>query len=179
MKDLILEDKKFKFYLSHKQIEAELNRIASEITRDLSQKKPLFICLLNGSFIFAADLFKKLEFSCSISFVKLKSYIGTQSSGTVQEIIGLTESVEGRTVVLVDDIIDTGTTIFYLIKKLRELKPADLKVATMFFKPDACQCCLRIDYMGMMIDNEFVVGYGLDYNGLGRNYKDLYKLSRT
>jgi hypoxanthine phosphoribosyltransferase len=179
MKEIILEDKKFKSYISHKQIEVELKRIASEICRDMSDKKPLFICLLNGSFIFAADLLKRLDFSCAISFVKLKSYIGIQSSGTVQEIIGLNEPIEGRTIVVVDDIIDTGTTIFYLIKQLKEMKPADIKVATMFFKPDACQYSLKIDYLGMMIVNKFVVGYGLDYNGLGRNNKDLYILSET
>jgi hypoxanthine phosphoribosyltransferase len=145
----------------------------------MSDKKPLFICLLNGSFIFAADLLKRLDFSCIITFVKLRSYVGSESSGTVQEIIGLNESIENRTVVLVDDIIDTGTTISYLIKQLKEMKPAELKVATMFFKPDACKYSLKIDYLGMMIANKFVVGYGLDYNGLGRNYEDLYILSET
>ncbi len=176
MKEIIIEDKKFKLYIKQKQIEAELKRIAFEITRDISEKKPLFICLLNGSFIFAADLIKKLDFNCSVSFVKLKSYLGSKSSGMVQEIIGLNESVEGRTVVVIDDIIDTGTTLFYFVNQLKEKKPAELKVASMFLKPDACQCSLKIDYLGMKIENKFVVGYGLDYNGYGRNYKDLYKM---
>ena len=176
MKEIILENKKFRLYISQKQIETELKRIASEITRDLSSKNPLFICLLNGSFIFAADLIRKLDFNCSISFVKLRSYSGSQSSGEIHEIIGLNESIEGRTIVIVDDIIDTGFTLTYLLKQLKEKRPAEIKVATMFFKPDACKYSLKIDYLGMMIDNKFVVGYGLDYSGFGRNYKDLYKI---
>jgi hypoxanthine phosphoribosyltransferase len=177
VKEILIEDKKFKLYISHKQIEKELKRIVREISHDLSTKKPLFICLLNGSFIFAADLIKNLDFNCNVSFVKLKSYIGNRSSGEVLEIIGLNESVEGRTVVIIDDIVDTGTTLFYLLNQLKEKNPAELKIASMFFKPDACQRALKIDYLGMPIENKYVMGYGLDYNGLGRNYKDLYIIS--
>lgn len=177
MKKLILNNKKFELYINHKQIENEVKRIAFEITRDLSEKKPLFICLLNGSFLFAADLLRKLEFVCNVSFVKLSSYVGNQSSGNVKQIIGLNETIEGRTVVVVDDIIDTGTTLSHFLKLLTEQKPSEIKIAAMFSKPDAFRHSLKINYLGMTLENKFVVGYGLDFDGLGRNYKDLYKLA--
>jgi hypoxanthine phosphoribosyltransferase len=176
LKNLVLFDKEFRLYIRDYQIEAAVKRIASEITNDLSEVKPLFISVLNGSFMFTADLMKHLNFNCNLTFIKLSSYEDTRSKGEVSKIIGLNENIEGRTVVVLEDIVESGTTLFYFLKELWLQKPADVKVAAMFFKPEACKHKIKIDYMGMEIENRFVVGYGLDCGGLGRNYKDLYLL---
>jgi hypoxanthine phosphoribosyltransferase len=176
LKNLVLFDKEFRLYIRDYQIEAAVKRVASEITDDLSDAKPLFISVLNGSFMFTADLMKHLNFHCNLTFIKLSSYEDTRSKGEVSKIIGLNENIEGRTVVVVEDIVESGTTLFYFLKELWLQKPADIKVASMFFKPEACKHKMKIDYLGMEIENRFVVGYGLDCGGLGRNYKDLYLL---
>lgn len=177
MPEILIHNKKFELYISHSKIETAVERVAKEISRDLSEKTPLFICLLNGSFMFASDLLKNIEFNCNISFTKFSSYVDDQSTGNVKQIIGLNEPVKGRIVVIVDDILDTGNTLFQFIEQLKLLNPADIKVAVLFFKPDACKQNIKIDYKGMDIENKFIIGYGLDYNGLGRNYRDVYKLS--
>lgn len=174
MNDLFLHNKKFKLYIDHDLIEAEVSRIAKEITNDFSGKQPIFICILNGAFMFGADLIKKLDFDCNIAFVKLSSYKGNQSTGKVKQILGLDEVIENRHIVLVEDIVDSGTTLNYFLNGLKELKPASIKIAAMFYKPAANLHPIHIDYLGMPIENKFVVGYGLDIDGLGRNYRDLY-----
>jgi hypoxanthine phosphoribosyltransferase len=136
----------------------------------------LFISLLNGSFMFTADLLKRLPFACNISFIKLASYEGDKSTGEVKQLLGLKENIEGRTVVVLEDIVDSGTTMAQLMQSLQAMKPAELKICSMFFKPGACKIPIKIDYLGMEIPNHFVVGYGLDYNNFGRNYPDLYEL---
>jgi hypoxanthine phosphoribosyltransferase len=171
-----LHDKSFELYISSTQMEFEVDRIANQMNHDLEGKSPIFLSLLNGSFMFTADLLRRFKHNCQVSFVKLASYDGTQSSGNVNKLIGLNENLEGRTVVIIEDIVDSGTTLHHFLKELNSFKPAEVKIASMFFKPECCKFPIKIDYLGMEIPDYFIVGYGLDYNGLGRNYKDLYKL---
>lgn len=176
MKDIQLHDKTFEIFISNNELQETINKMAEDISADVSDKNPLFLVVLNGAFMFAADLLKRFDFNCEISFVKLSSYVGTQSTSVVREIIGLDEVLHGRTVVILEDIIDTGITMWNTIPKLRQLEAEDVKLATLLFKPDAFQKDYRIDYIGMKIPNDFIVGFGLDYDGLGRNYPDIYKL---
>ena len=161
-----IKDKRFKTFIPEEKILQEVARVAGEINRDLKDCNPLFLSVLNGSFMFTADLMKHLEIPCEISFVKLASYEGTSSSGKVKELVGLNESIEGRTVVIVEDIVDTGLTMQRLLETLR--------IATLLVKPDKLKVDLDIHYVAMNIPNDFIVGYGLDYDGLGRNYRDIY-----
>ncbi len=147
-----------------------------EITRDLKGKRPLFLSVLNGSFVFAADLVRQCDMDLEITFVKLASYQGTSSSGKITELIGLNESLKGRHVLIVEDIIDSGKTMQELLKTLHAQQPASVQIATLLLKPDALEVELDIAYCGFEIPSEFVVGYGLDYDGLGRNLADLYVL---
>ena len=174
---VILQDKEFKPYISAEELHINISRVAEGLSADVKKSFPLFLVVLNGSFIFAADLVKLLKFPCEISFVKLSSYQGTGSTGNVCELIGLAENLEGRTVVVVEDIIDTGNTIEKLHELLKDKKAKEIKIVTLLFKPDAYKKNIPVDYVGIRIKNEFVVGYGLDYNGLGRNLKDIYILN--
>lgn len=171
-----LHDKQFRPYIGEEEIRQNISRLAEGLTAEIKKSFPLFVVVLNGSFIFAADLVKQLHFPCEISFVKLSSYEGTGSTGKITELIGLTENVEGRTIVVVEDIIDTGNTIEKLYSLLQEKKAREIKIVTLLFKPEAYKKKVPVDHVGMNIKNEFVVGYGLDYNGLGRNLKDIYIL---
>lgn len=176
MRTIEINGKVFQISISNEEINAAVDDIAKRMNRDLAGKKPLFIGLLNGAFMFCADLMKKIDFESNITFVKLKSYDGLQTSGKVLQTIGLTETIEGRTVVVIEDIVDSGATLNHFLDELKKLNPAVIKVATMFLKPAACKYNIKIDYLGIEIPNDFVVGYGLDFDGLGRNFKDLYKL---
>lgn len=176
MRSIQLGDKTFELSITSTEIQKAIYRMADEMDRDLKDKNPLMICILNGSFMFAADVMKKFTTPCQVSFVKLASYQGTQTTGQVKELIGLTEDIVGRTVVLLEDIVDTGVTIDNLVKQLNGMGPREVKVATLLFKPDACKRNLTLDYVGLSIPNEFIVGYGLDYNGYGRNLPDIYSL---
>ena len=176
MKKIKVKDKEFEVFISSEKIVAAINTIAEQLNRDLKGQRPVFLGVLNGSFMFAGDLFKKLDMDCEISFVKLASYSGTRTSSNVAELIGLSETLMGRQVIILEDIIDTGITIDYLIRKINELGVSDLRIVTLFFKPDAFKKDFRIDYIGMEIPNDFVVGYGLDYDGYGRNYAEIYKI---
>ena len=169
-------DKRFKKFISNEEINHAIDKVADEINADMKDKNPLFIVVLNGAFMFAADLFKKVDIPCEISFVKLSSYVGTHTTSTVRELIGLDKILEGRNVILIEDIIDTGITMNVTIPKLKELKAKDVKIATLLFKPEAFQKDYKIDYVGMEIPNDFIIGYGLDYDGYGRNYPDIYKI---
>lgn len=169
-------DKEFKLTISEENILKAVDEVANRINRDLEGKNPLMLCVLNGSFMFASDLMKRITIPCEISFVKLSSYQGTGSSGKVKELIGLNEDIEGRTVVLLEDIVDTGLTICNTIDQVKALGPADVRVATMLFKPDACKKDVTLEYVGMSIPNDFIVGYGLDYDGYGRNLRNIYTL---
>jgi hypoxanthine phosphoribosyltransferase len=176
LSEITLLDKTFKSYLSAKQIEEAVEKVAIAVKRDFGDKNPLFLVFLNGAFMFAADLFKKLNFPCEISFVKMTSYVGTQSTAEVHQLIGLNEELRGRNIVIIEDIVDTGLTMGKLREQILNEVPADLKIATLLFKPKAFREHFNIDYIGLEIPNDFIVGYGLDYNGYGRNYPDIYQI---
>lgn len=171
-----LHDKNFDTYLSEQQIQEKIKDIAAQINDDYKDKRPLFIAILNGSFMFAADLFKYLTIDAEISFIKLVSYKGMKSSGNVITSIGLEADLFGREVIIVEDIVDTGKTLHEFLPKLDHQQPKSLKIAALLHKPEALQFPLKIDYLGFSIPNKFVVGYGLDYDGLGRNFKEIYQL---
>ncbi|MDR2621570.1 MAG: hypoxanthine phosphoribosyltransferase [Dysgonamonadaceae bacterium] len=176
MTEVQLKDKKFELFIPEKVIIKEIAKIARDITRDMKEKKPLFICVLNGAFMFTSDLMKKIDIPCEVDFIRLKSYQGVQSSGCIKEMQGLVESVENRHLVIVEDIIDTGHTISYLVNKLKTENPASVKTACLLFKPNALVTGTKPDYYALEIPNDFIVGYGLDYDGLGRNLKNIYKI---
>lgn len=171
-----VKDKLFSTFIKADQIEAAVNKIAAQINDDTRDENPLFLIILNGAFMFAADLLKKVSVGCNISFVKLASYSGTQSTSVITELIGLNEEIEGRSIVIVEDIIDTGRTLDVLLKRLHEHKAAKVRIAALLFKPAAFKCNYPIDYIGMEIPNDFIVGYGLDYDGYARNLPDIYKI---
>jgi hypoxanthine phosphoribosyltransferase len=176
MNTITVKDKEFKLSISAEEINSVVKELASRLNHDLKGKNPIFLVVLNGAFIFAADLYRKIEIPSEISFVKLASYSGTSTTSDVKELIGLNEKLKGRTVVILEDIIDTGTTMQYLINKLNYLGVAEVKLAALLFKPSAFRESFRIDYLGLEIPNDFIVGYGLDYDGFGRNYADIYKI---
>ncbi len=176
MESIIVHNKEFVKFIEARQIEEAVNKISSRINSDLAGKNPLFLVVLNGAFMFASDLLKKVTIPCQISFVKLSSYIGTSTTSAVRELIGLDEVLSGRTVVIVEDIIDTGITMGVTIEKLKKLEAAEVYIATLLFKPDAFRMNYPINYIGMEIPNDFIVGYGLDYDQNGRNYPDIYKI---
>lgn len=176
MKDIIkLHDKKFKVMIPAEKIDEAVSAVAKRINADYADvETPLFVGVLNGSFMFMSDLIKKIEFNNELSFVKLASYEGTCSSGEVKSLIGLNNSIEGRHVIVVEDIVDTGESIEYMVCDLKTQKPASLEVCTLFFKPASYRKQIPIKYRAMEIGNEFIVGYGLDYDQLGRSLKDIY-----
>lgn len=174
MDTIQIKDKRFTPFIPEERILKEVARVASEINRDLEGTNPLFLSVLNGAFMFAADLMRNLTIPSEISFVKLASYAGTSSTGKVRELVGLNDDIEGRTVVIVEDIVDTGVTMKHLLETLQARKPKEIRIATLLLKPDKLKVELDIHYVAMRIPNDFIVGYGLDYDGLGRNYRDIY-----
>jgi hypoxanthine phosphoribosyltransferase len=169
-----LHDKFFKTFISSAQIADVTQQVAQQIQRDYKDKNPLFIGVLNGSFLFVADLVRQFEGDCEVSFIKLASYEGTTSTGKVNELIGLTENISGRHIIIVEDIVDTGKTLEKIYTLLKAKHPASIAIATLLFKPNAYQKDYPIDYAALQVGNEFLVGYGLDYDGLGRNLKDIF-----
>ncbi len=177
MKRVKIHDKEFELFISHEKIQSVIDNMAERMNRDLAGKSPLFLCILNGSFMFAAELYKRIDFvEAEISFVKLASYSGSSTTGTVKQLIGLNEEIEGRTVVVLEDIVDTGITIGNILEQLEAMNPAEVLVATMLLKPDALQKKVDLKYVGIEIPNDFIVGYGLDYDGHGRNLIDIYSI---
>ena len=174
MESIQIKDKKFAISITEEQILKEVDRVAEEINRDLKDKNPLFLSVLNGSFMFTADLMKRITIPCEISFVKLASYQGISSTGKITEVIGVNEDISGRCVVIVEDIVDTGLTMQRLLETLGTRNPKEIHIASLLVKPEKLQVPLNIKYAVMNIPNDFIVGYGLDYDGLGRNYKDIY-----
>ena len=174
MDTIQIKNKRFTPFIPEERILKEVARVASEINRDLEGTNPLFLSVLNGAFMFAADLMRNLTIPSEISFVKLASYAGTSSTGKVKELVGLNDDIEGRTVVIVEDIVDTGVTMKHLLETLQARKPKEIRIATLLLKPDKLKVELDIHYVAMRIPNDFIVGYGLDYDGLGRNYRDIY-----
>lgn len=177
MKDKIrVRDKEFSVFINAAELDTAVTKVADAINKDLKGKVPLFLVVLNGAFMFASDLMKKVKVENNISFVKLSSYSGTRSSQVVNELIGLNEVVKGRTVVIVEDIIDTGLTMRRMLDILHQQEAADVRIATLVFKPKAFKSDYKIDYIGLEIPNDFIVGYGLDYDGFARNLPDIYKI---
>ncbi|HXS57403.1 MAG TPA: hypoxanthine phosphoribosyltransferase [Hanamia sp.] len=176
MSTLKVHDKEFAPYITSKEIEEQVRRVAEEINKDYAQKRPLFIAILNGAFVFAADLFKQITVEAEICFIKLASYKGVKSSGKVITAIGLDVDLYGRDVIIIEDIVDTGKTLSQFLPQLEHHHPATLKIAALLHKPTATTHSIKIDYLGFTIPDKFVVGYGLDYDGLGRNIKEIYQL---
>lgn len=174
MDTIQIHDKKFRMSVPEAEILAAVKRVGEEINRDAAELNPLFICVLNGAFMFAGDLMKVVNFPCEITFVKLSSYEGLLTTGTVKEVIGLNESVVGRNVIVVEDIVDTGITMERILHSLEAKGAKSIRVATFFQKPDALKRPIKVDYVAMKIPNDFIVGYGLDYDGYGRNLKEIY-----
>lgn len=177
MSSIQVLDKTFVPYLSKKMIEERLDALALELKKDYEGKKPLFISILNGSFIYASDLFRKLDFEAEISFIKLASYKGMRSTGSVVTAIGLETPVKGREVIILEDIIDTGRTMHSFLPELKNQQPASLKIAVLLHKVEATEFEVPIDYCCFKIPNKFVVGYGLDYDGYGRNIPEIFQLA--
>ncbi len=170
-------NKKFVPYITATQIDEQIKKLAADINTDYAGKCPLFIAILNGSFMFASDLFKELTIDAEICFIKLASYKGTKSTGNVITSIGLDEPLTGRHVVIVEDIVDTGKTLHEFLPQLQSQQPASLKIAALLHKPEALVHPLKIDYLGFNVPNKFLLGYGLDFDGLGRNLKEIYQLT--
>ena len=171
-----VKDRMFEVFLKEEDIQKEIKRVASEINRDYQGKEPLFLCILNGSFMFAADLLKNVSVPCNVSFVKVASYQGTDTTGKVKELMGLQEDVEGRHIIIVEDIVDTGYTMRDVLDSLAEKKAASVQVCALLCKPDKLKVDINLKYLAMNIPNGFIVGYGLDYDGFGRNSRDIYKI---
>ena len=176
MELLKVHDKQFKPYISAEQINEQVKRVAAEINKDYKGKKPLFIAILNGAFMFASDLFKEISIEAEICFIKLASYKGVASTGQVVTAIGLDVDIVGREVIIIEDIIDTGKTLSHFLPQLKYHHPASLKIAALLHKPDAMIYDIKINYLGFKVPNNFLIGYGLDYDGLGRNIKEIYQL---
>lgn len=174
--EIQLHDKMFRTFLTSDVIHDRIREMAMMINADLRDERPLFIAVLNGAFIFAADLFRELTIDVEISFIKLVSYKGTRSSGHVVTAIGMDMDLYDRTVVLVEDIVDTGKTLYEFLPQVLHQQPRKLLITSLLTKPDAMQFPIEIDYLGFSVPDRFLLGYGLDYNGLGRNLPDLYQL---
>ena len=174
MDTIKIKDKNFAVSIPEAKILKEVERLAAQISRDLEGKNPLFLGILNGSFMFAADLFRRITIPAEISFVKLASYEGTASTGVIKEVIGLSEIISGRTIVVVEDIVDTGCTMQKLLENLGTRSPESIHVCTLLLKPEKLKVPLNVEYVALEIPNDFIVGYGLDYDGFGRNLKDIY-----
>lgn len=174
-----LHDLTFKPFISATEIEKRTIEIGKEISNKFAGEKPLFIAILNGAFVFAADLVRACNIPSEIAFIKLTSYHGLESSGTVKTIIGLDINIENRHIVIIEDIVDSGRTMHHFINDLKQKKPASISLATLLIKPGALQFPIKPEYIGFEIPTKFVIGYGLDYDGLGRNYADIYHLKEN
>lgn len=171
-----LHDKHFVPFISASDLDATLERMAKQVTKDLAGETPVFIGVLNGAFMVVSDFVKHYKGNCEVSFVKVASYEGTGSTGEVKQLIGLSQNLTGRSVVIIEDIVDTGNTIEELKRMFEQQGVKQLKIATLFFKPEAYTKTIPLDYIGFEIPNKFIVGYGLDYDGLGRNLPEIYQL---
>jgi len=179
MQTIQVKDKTFSLFIPEEKIIKEVKRIAEQINKDYEGKEPVFLAVLNGSFIFAADLLKDISVPCEISFVKLASYQGVNTSGEIREVIGLNVDLTGRPVIIVEDIVDTGLTMAHMLEMLKLQNPASIDICTLLLKPGKLMVNLGIKYCCMEIPNDFIVGYGLDYDGFGRNTRDIYTLVKS
>ncbi len=177
MQVIRVHDKQFEPYLTAEEIALRIKMVAQQLNQDYAGKKPLFIAILNGSFMFASDLFKEITIDAEICFIKLASYKGTKSTGHVITAIGLDMDIIGREIIIIEDIVDTGKTLSEFLPQIHHQQPASVKIVALLQKPDAMVYPVKIDYLGFTIPNKFVVGYGLDYDGLGRNIREIYRLA--
>lgn len=177
MHKIRLKDKEFEMFIPEQEIREAISSIAKRIRVDIENENPLFVSILNGAFMFTAELMRCLDGPYELTFARYSSYRGTESSGKINEVMPVTVDVTGRMVILLEDIIDTGTTMQFVMDKLKKQGATDVRLATMLFKPEALRCSLTPDYVGLEIPTDFIVGYGLDYDELGRAYKDIYKLA--
>ncbi len=178
MKKITLFDKTFRPFISNEELEKAIDKVAERINADYSSydEPPVLLCILNGSIMFTAELMKRLDFDCELISMKLSSYSGTESTGNVRQIMGMTGDIRGKRVIVVEDIVDTGNTIVDLSRIVKGKGAIDCKICTMLLKPEVYKKDVKLDYVAMEIPNKFIVGFGLDYNELGRNYKDIYIL---
>jgi len=176
MKEIQILDKKFSEYLTEKVIQQRIEELAKQVNEELAGKEVVFLGILNGAFLFAADLFRRIDFPARISFVKLASYQGTSSSGSIKELIGWNEDINNKTIVVVEDIVDTGNTLERIVDELVIRKAAEIRIAALLYKPEAYTKDIPLHYIGFEIPNNFVVGFGLDYDGFGRNLPSVYTL---
>lgn len=179
MNTIRLEDKEFELFIPENQIREAVAAMAVRIKKEVGHADPLFVCILNGAFMFAAELMKELDGVYEMAFARYSSYKGTCSTGTLNEILPVQANVTGRTLVLLEDIVDTGFTMHQVVGKLKQAGAADIKLAALLFKPGAAKCNLVPDYVGFRIPNDFTIGYGMDYEGRGRAYRDIYKLVKN
>lgn len=176
MQTVQVKDKQFELFISEDKLQREIKRIADSICNDYLGKSPLFLVILNGSFMFASDLFKNIQLPVEISFIKVSSYSGVASTECVKELIGLNEDIEGRDIIIVEDVVDTGLTMKDTLALINAKNPSSVSICTLLFKPNKLQVNLDIKYVAMEIPDDFIVGYGLDYDGYGRNLRDIYKI---
>lgn len=176
MQTIQVKDKSFSLFIPEDKILKEVKRIAAQINKDYEGQEPVFLAVLNGSFIFAADLLKEVNLPCEISFVKLASYQGVSTTGEIREVIGLNTDLTGRPVIIIEDIVDTGLTMAHMLEELKKQNPASIDICALLLKPGKVQVDLDIKYCCLQIPNDFIVGYGLDYDGYGRNSRDIYTL---
>lgn len=171
-----IKNKEFEKCISQEEIEAAISKVAKQMETELSDSDPLFVAILNGSFMFVSELMKRVNIPSELTFIKLSSYEGVNTTGNIKRVLGLSENIENRTIVILEDIVDTGNTIDHILRELSEQKPKEIKVATLLFKPEALQKDIKLDYVALEIPSDFIVGYGLDYDGYGRNLPDIYKV---
>ena len=174
--DVTIRDKTFTVSIPSEKIQERIGELADRITLDMKDKQPIFISILKGSLFFTSDLLKKIKMDCEVTFMRVSSYAGTQSTGYIKNLIGLSEDIQGRTVIILEDIVDTGDTVMYLLGELKKNNPKEIKIASLLLKPNALKHKIKIDYVGFEVANDFLIGYGLDYDGLGRNLNDIYKI---
>ena len=177
MQTITIKDKSFSLSISSDSIQNRIKELAKQINADYKDKRPLFISVLNGAFLFTADLFKQLDIDCEISFLRVSSYEGgVASTGQLRNLLWVNEDIRNRHIILLEDIVDKGDTATFILEELNKQQPADIRIATLLLKPNALKYDIKIDYVGFEIPNDFIVGYGLDYDGLGRNLGNIYKI---